>query len=186
MKQMSINELMDEIESLPEDDVLKLLTEVNNRKNKNEKERIRNVVESHKSYVGKCYYRIGKYSEMFPEMKKYYKIISERGSNELHLSALTFFEHPMYWFEYQMSLQNRPGNFYFGYYDFKGIEVDDFGAFCRGNNGDVINDFVEISLERYNEAMNKYIKELQEMKWPADHYNLGGKLPSDPDWKRRK
>ena len=144
------------------------------------------MVSSHKSYVGKCY--CGEETlnfSMTPKMKKYYKIISERASNQYEMSALIFYEHPFYWFDYQDHKFGLPGNWYLGNYVFDGIQVENFGAFCVSNRiNNNIFDLTPISLDEYNAAMDKYIEELQNMEWPADHYRFGNKLPSDPDWKR--
>ncbi len=186
---MVVDEFIERIDNLSQDEVLDILSALRKKEYDNSDRKVRNSVNSHKEYVGKCYYKeVQPKNGMFPSMKKYYKIISERGSNEYRISALTFYEHPFYWFEYNSHKIAYPGDYFLGEYDFNGIDVEDFGAFCYTGNGGSsieINELTEISLEEYNLAMNKYIKELQEMEWPSDHWRYGRKLPSDPEWERK-
>lgn len=189
---MNTNEVQDYISNLTADDATTILTTLKDRERKQKEEHVKSIVAEHESYVGKCYYIMVKpYDGMFPEMKKYFKIISARGSNEYRMSALTFYEHPLYWFDYNSSRIGIPGDYFLGEYEFESIQVEDFEAFCFRFKNDYgwtnlfINDMTEISTEEYNAAMNKYIEELQSMNWVADHYRFGGKMPSDPDWERK-
>ena len=43
----------------------------------------------------------------------------------------------------------------------------------------------EITNDEYNTAARKYTDELLELKWSADHYRFGGKLPTDLDWEKQ-
>jgi len=183
---MNMNEVLNYISNLTVDDATQILSSLKEQERQQNDEIIKKIVNDHSGYVGKCYYKFVKpHGGMFPEMKKYYKVISERASNEYRLSALTFYEHPFYWFNYQSHRIGLPGDWFLGKFDFHGIEVEDFGAFCFGsNNIEKINDLVSITIKEYNLAMDEYIKELQSMDWVADHYKYGDKLPSDPDWER--
>lgn len=157
-----------------------------------EEERMQAVVAEHTVLVGKCFKtRVKPHSGMFPEMWRYYKIISARADNEYRIFALKFDEYPTYWFNYHSSKVGRAGDFYFGNYDFDGITVDDFPYYCHDLKSDtpeaIYGDrLIEISLEEYNTAMNWYIKRLQVMEWPADHYRWGNRKPGDPDWERKE
>ncbi len=186
---MNTNEVLDYISNLTADDAMRILTTLKNQERQKKEEYVKSVVTEHESYVGKCYYMIVEpYDGMFPEMKKYFKIISARGRNEYGMSALTFYEHPLYWFDYNSSRIGMPGDYFLGKYEFDSIQVEDFGAFVwlkKDGANLFINDMTEISAEEYNAAMNKYIEELQSINWVADHYRFGGKLPSDPDWERK-
>lgn len=101
---MNMSEVLDYISNLTDDEVPTILTTLKGRERKQKEEHVKSVVAEHESYVGKCYYMMVKpHGGMFPEMKKYFKIISARGRNEYGMSALTFYEHPLYWFDYNSS-----------------------------------------------------------------------------------
>ena len=175
---MDRDEIINEILKLSVDDMEEIKIAVSNEIHGiYDKERKKDA-ESHKKYVGKCFVAEERpYYDLFPKMKKYYKVISERACNEHNVSALTFFEHPVYWYNY-----NSKDN-YFGNYDLESINIDDlFDARLVFNNL-VFNNLTEITPEEYNKAMDNYIAELQSMDFPADHYRFGNKMPSDPGWK---
>jgi hypothetical protein len=135
-----------------------------------EHKRIIQKAKENKKYVGKCYVmRTKPRSGMFPEMNRYYKIISCQSSNEYHVEALAFDEHPTYFFNYQ-------GNHFCGNFSFEGFNIEDI--FVQT----LINSLKEISEEEYWAAAGKYLSELREMTWYANHYRCGGKLPTDPGW----
>ena len=129
-----------------------------------------------KDLVGRCFYRYES-PGLFPKMKKYYKIISYQSTNEYRVECLTFYEHPTYWFNYKSHLAQQPGDYYLGSFDFSTFRVEDEMARYFLNE-----DFIEISLDEYNEAIISHAKELVEMPWCANHYRYGNKLPTDPDW----
>lgn len=180
---------------LPSDQLNDIIDQVRKQTRVKEEERMREAVASHVELVGKCFKRrVKPRSGMFPPMTRYYKIISARADNEYRVSALVFDEYPTYWFDYHSSKIGRPGDYYFGHYDFDGIHVVDFPFYCnnllgeeddegiiRGTVGDTLT---EITLEEYNAAMDLYIDRLQEMDWPPDHYRWGNKKPGDPDWEK--
>ena len=176
---------------LTEEDLEYLQNELKSISREKEEKKMRAVVDSHMSLVGKCFKtRIQPHSKLFPEMWRYYKIISARANNEYRVSALRFDEYPTYWFDYKMSKIGHPGDFYFGHYEFTSIVIEDFPFFCddwktKGETK-VGDKLIEISLTEYNEAMNKYIERLQKLNWPADHYRYGNKMPTDEEWERKK
>lgn len=140
-----------------------------------EHERIIQKAKENKKYVGKYYvHRVER--EMFPEMNRYYKIISYQSSNEYHVEALAFDEHPIYFFDYHSPILGETGDNFLGNFDFEGFEVED--VFVQT----LINSSKEISEEEYWEAADRYLAELKKIPWTADHYRYGGKLPTDPGW----
>lgn len=174
---------------LPTDELNDLMQEIKHQTRVKEEERMRAAVAEHTGLVGKCFKaRIKPHAGMFPEMWRYYKIINARAENEYRVSALRFDEYPTYWFNYKTSKTGRAGDYYFGYYDFDSIIIEDFPFYCYDLHGKgyikVGDRLTEISLSEYNTAMILYIDRLQEMEWPADHYRLGGKKPGDPDWEK--
>ena len=76
-----------------------------------EHKRIIQKANENKKYVGKYYvHRVER--EMFPEMNRYYKIISCQSSNEYHVEALAFDEHPIYFFNYHSSMIRESGRLF--------------------------------------------------------------------------
>lgn len=174
---------------LPTDELNDLMQEIKHQTRVKEEEKRRAMVAEHTELVGKCFKtRIKPHAGMFPEMWRYYKIINARAENEYRVSALRFDEYPTYWFNYQTSKIRRAGDYYFGYYDFDSVIIEDFPFYCYdlyGKGHTKVGDkLTEISLFEYNTAMILYINRLQEMNWPADHYRFGGKKPDDPDWEK--
>lgn len=153
-----------------------------------EEERMRAAVADHTALVGKCFkVRVKPHSGMFPEMWRYYKIINARADNEYFISVLRFDEYPTYWFDYHNSKVGHAGDYYFGQYDFDGITVEDFPYYYYNSKNNFFGEnLIEITLEEYNAAMNWYVKRLQDLEWPADHYRWGDRKPGDPDWKREE
>ena len=106
---LTMKNVTEYFDGLSKNDALYLLTVLKERQKEKCDSNLRSVVESHESYVGKCYYEIVKpHNGMFPEMKKYYKIISERCESQYSLSVLTFYEHPYYWFNYRSTKMGLP------------------------------------------------------------------------------
>lgn len=142
-----------------------------------EHKRIIQKAKENRKYVGKYYVmRTKPRSGMFPEMNRYYKIISCQSSNEYHVEALAFDEHPTYFFNYYSSMIGNPGDYFLGNFSFEGFNVEDI--FVQT----LLMSTKEISEEEYWSAAEKYLSELREMPWYADHYRYGGKLPTDPGW----
>lgn len=138
-------------------------------------QKIQTSVDKNRIYVGKCYAIPSFDTVMFPSMKKYVKVVSERASDAYHVSCLVFHEVPTYWFNYQGSRIGSPGDYYLGSFEFDGIYVDEIRI-------DELGYGVEISVGEYNRLMQRYINELQSMQWYADHYRCGGKWPQDENW----
>lgn len=152
-------------------DVIDLLYK---EKQAKKEKKVKQLVESRRDMVGKCFKKRMK-PIMFPEMYKYYKIVSERGENDYRFSVLTFYEHPYYWFDYQSHMIELSGNYYFGEFDFDSFTVESM----MHNSFDKTE---EISSEEFADAMRKYTEELIELPWYADHYRFGNKLPTDEGW----
>ena len=132
-------------------------------------------VESHKDLVGKCYKYKEAPSAMFPEMYRYIKIISYQSYNERSVECLSFYEHPVYWFDYQAHLGNLPGDYFFGSFDFTAFFTDDIYV-------DNLAEMTEISEEEFRDAARKYLDELLNLPWCAEHYRFGDILPTDKKW----
>lgn len=190
---MNIDELIKEIKSLTKDEIYEIRDALDKAENGKKEEKLRAAVKEHRRYVGKCYKkRVKPCSKMFPEMWRYYKVISERSENEYHMEVLTFDERPTYWFEYQSHYQSHKGYLagdFLGGFDFSGIHVTNYPLFCFNHDRDVpgtyiIDTLTEISIDEYNRAMDNYVKELQGLTWYADHCRFGNTLPTDPDWPR--
>lgn len=142
---------------------------------KNRHEEIVNECKSHIPLINKCFLRKANPHNMFPEMNRYFKVISEQSDNEYRVECLVFDEHPTYWFSYQSSKVGLPGDYYLGSFEFESINTEDIMVSS-------LKSMTQISLEEYNEAMRKYIEELITLPWYAEHYRFGGKMPTDPDW----
>lgn len=154
---------------LPTDELNKLMQEIKHQIRVKEEEKMRAAVAEHAGLVGKCFKaRVKPHFGMFPEMWRYYKIISTRAENENRVSALRFDEYPTCWFDYRASEIGRAGDFYFGHYDFDSIIVEGFPLKGEGHI-QIRDELTEISLSEYNTAMILYIDRLQKMEWPADH-----------------
>ena len=186
---MDIDELVTEIENLDYLDLEKIQFMLRDRKRIKKRKEIKAKVEANKLYVGKCYKKkVSLKTKLLPDMTEYIKVISERGENEYYMSALVFYKHPIYWFAYKSHKPVEVGDYYLGYFDYEAIHVEDYPFFCNdaATHGRVIDGLTEITLEEYNQSMNDYIKELQGLTWYPDHYRLGGKLPTDPDWPQNR
>lgn len=143
-----------------------------------ENQKIRQKVSENDVYVGRCFKKkVKPYHEMFPEMWRYYKVVSSRASTHHSVSCLIFDEVPWYFFDYQHQRQNLAGNYYMGEFDFRGIWTD---SILKNK----IDTYTEIEEDEYNIALHNYTQELIDMKWCADHWRSGGVLPSDDEWER--
>lgn len=129
--------------------------------------------ESHAKFVGRCYTRRAK-TFWGETVKRYYKIVSERASNELHMTVLTFPESPQCRFECRLSKVGMAGDGYFGNFELESIEVEDIGFFCNdyhpgdGQFRKVIDAFEEITPEEYERAMNAFLEQLKKLEFIAD------------------
>lgn len=177
---MEIDEILNEINSLSDEHKQKILTALRKTNQEKEDTTIRENVNANRKYVGKCYCedRCSK-NGMFPIMRKYYKIISERATYDNYVSALIFYEHPLYWFDYKCSAIGRPGDYFLGNFDFYGFYVDDILT-------QKLSVMEEITNDEFNSAARKHTDELLGLNWSADHYRFGGKLPTDSDWEISK
>ncbi len=152
-------------------------------KQKAEKE-LRDKVEGNKYLVGKTYREKVKPDHgMFPEMYRYYKVVSERSDDSGFVSCLIFDEMPYYWFEYQAHKIHMTGDYYLGSFEFTPIWVDNIRV-KNAVRQKGIEDIEEIDADLFNSKMDILVAGIKEMRWEADHYRYGGKLPNDKDWKR--
>lgn len=133
-------------------------------------------VEANKPLVGKCFYKtVEPRHSMFPHMKRFYQVLSNRSENEYRVECLVFDEHPTYWFKYQAHKAGFSGDFYLGNFEFESFHTESRMA----------NSFInmtEITKEEFDEHARKYLDEILNTHWVCDHYRYGGKLPTDPDW----
>jgi hypothetical protein len=148
-----------------------------NMSKEEEEEEIKEIINSNKKFVGRYFVKNNVKKSMFPPMKKYYKIISERAENEYRVSCLVFDEFPTYWFGYISHKSSVPGDYLNGSFDFTGIKTESIMTIN-------INSLTEITEEEYNKALKKYIERLIKLEWPAEHYHFGAIMPSDPQWKK--
>ena len=138
--------------------------------------------------VGKCYKLYMGHSR-FPDMYKYYKVLSIQSENEYRVECLTFYEHPTYWFDTKLSIIGVPGNGYLGNFELYTVEVESIMAKDLRNKEYSWNHsrkFEEISLEEYNVALRKHYEELINAEWITDHARTCDTLPTDPKWKKVK
>ena len=141
-------------------------------------EKIIETSKSNSDLVGRCFYYRVKPHSMFPEMKRYLKVVSIQSTNEYCVECLCFDEHPTYWFNYKASKIGNAGDYYLGSFNFDSIWTKDVIASS-------IRRFKEITLDEYNEAMRKYTEELITTPWYAEHYRYGKKMPTDSDWPKK-
>ena len=133
-------------------------------------------VEHNKNLTDRYFYtEVEPMHTMFPKMKRFYHVLSARSENEYRVECLMFNEHPAYWFEYQAHKADFAGDYYLGHFEFESFTVDSIMA-------NSFSHMTEITKEEFDEHARRYLGEMLEMKWVADHYRYGGKLPSDPDW----
>lgn len=150
---------------------------ISNESKREEDEKLRDRVSENKDLVGKYFYKIRHpRSKMFPEMKKFYHVLSNRSENEYRVECLTFYEHPTYWFDYNAHKIGFPGDYYLGNFEFESFVVDSFMV-------KDIRSLTEISKEEFDSYAKKYLDELLNLEWLEDHYRWGGVLPKDEKWK---
>lgn len=176
-------DLLSEIQKLTETyniSMNDLLRDLKEESRFNHETQIAEKVKANKPLVGKCFYKtLEPRHSMFPPMKRFYYIISNRSENEYRVECLIFDEHPTYWFHYQAHKAGFSGDFYLGNFEFDGFHTD----------SQMINELetmTEITKEEFDEHAQKYLNELLETKWVPDHYRYGGKLPTDPDWSQEE
>lgn len=164
---MTVDEIIREAEALSDEDLQMLASRIRNGSLKRHDAEIRKKTESHAGYVGKCYVKkVKPMSGAFPEMRKYYRVVSERADNEYRMTALTFTEKPLCSFRPRFSKTGLPGDGYSGSFRFDGIQAEDVPFFCFSFNGGLeIDSMTEISEEEYFKALDAYVNEIKTMKW---------------------
>lgn len=161
-------------------DIEDLVSSINEAKSEEDELLLRKNAEQNRHLVGKYYVSETKQSSsMFPKMKQFYHVLTNRSSSEYMVECLTFKEHPAYWFEYQIHKKDFPGDGYLGEYEFESFET-------MGISAKDLETMTEISKEEFDKAAKNYLEELLDLNWYTDHYRFGGKLPTDLDWKREK
>ncbi|MCR4617277.1 MAG: hypothetical protein K5669_03690 [Lachnospiraceae bacterium] len=146
--------------------------------------RLREEIAENAYLVGKTFRKkVKPYSGIFPRMYRYYKVVSERSDRSGDVSCLVFDEFPHYWYEYQAHKRHMTGDYLLGYYKFcpiwsEGIPVKNT-IIKKG-----IESMEEINPEMFDTEMDKLVARIKDMKWVADHYRWGGKLPTDEDWEK--
>lgn len=173
------NKLLSDLQRFAEEhnvSVKDIVLEVKHKEKVHNETEMAEKVKANEQLVGKCFYKtIEPRHSMFPAMKRFYKVISNRSENEYRVECLVFDEHPTYWFKYQAHKIGFSGDFYLGSFEFEAFRTESKMA------KDFVN-ITEISEEEFNEHAREYLNELLETKWIPDHYRYGGKLPTDPDW----
>ena len=159
-----------------------LLIEIRHEQKEQENKEMREAAARNKQLVGKCFRRrVKPRSGMFPEMYRYYKVVSEQAVNSCCVSCLTFDEEPYYWFEYQAHKAGFPGDFFLGEFDFTPICVKSKLLTTFRLTG-----VEEISEDEFNTALSCLGQKIAEMPWSAEHYRYGGKLPTDEGWIKKE
>lgn len=171
--EINLKEILDKYEF---EDFESLKTYINSLSFEEDRNKLIEDVEKNKYLIGKCFiHKVD--NPLSREMYRYTKVISNRSKYRCRVECLEFNEHPLYWYEYNSSMELVPENYYLGHFDLDTIKtnsvfIEDFEKY----------NYMEITLEEYNAAMRKHIEELINLKWYEDHYRFGGKLPIDDDW----
>jgi hypothetical protein len=157
-----------------------LSTILNNYKTIEEEKKLIETTDTNESLIGKCFYTIVKpYHGIFPEMKRFFKVLSNRSNNQYRVECLVFDEHPTYWFKYQMHKEHTIGDYYLGHFDFKSFSTESIMA-------TTLQEMTEISSEEFTIYAYHCAVELLDTEWIPDHYRGGEILPSDPNWATQK
>ena len=147
---------------------------VDNLKRQKWKEQIQEKIREHQQYVYR-FFRTKYKSPMFPEMYRYYYVVSSQSINEYHLECLAFDEYPYYWFQYSHHTLPQIGDYLLGEFEFESIFIENVHI----NN---LKNYEEINAKTYWTAMRDYFDRLMDMPWCANHYRYGEKLPGDIGW----
>lgn len=143
---------------------------------KNYNEQLRDALKKNSEYVGKCFQQeVEPFHKLFPKIKRFYKVLSERSSNEYRVACLIFDQHIHYWFETNYHKVKQVGDYILGEFSFNPIWTDSIMV-------KDLKTFKEISIEEYNEGLKSLTNELINTKFTPNHYRFGGILPSDSRW----
>ena len=176
---MDIKEELKSIAKSHDMSLSEMIEELRSIKRKDEELQYKEDVKKNEELIGKCFYELTEpRSGMFPQMKRFYKVISNRSSYSNRIECLVFDAHPTYWFEYQFHLKGMSGDYFFGDFEFESFHTEDVLV-------NELNHMIEISQKKFDEAAKKYLDELLDTKWYADHYRYGGVLPTDPKWPKK-
>lgn len=144
-------------------------------------QRMHNAVDENKHLVGTAYReRVKPDDGIFPEMYRYYKVISERSSSEDRVSCLVFDEKPYYYFLYQNEHPDgwryKPGDDYLGRFDFCPVWVEEIPV----ENG--FEKFKVIEATLFDSEFESMWKKISDLEWIPDHAR-SGKLPEEDGWR---
>jgi hypothetical protein len=153
-----------------------LIYELKNSQKQVRQNEVIEKVNANKKLVGLCFRKkVKPRSGMFPEMYRYYRIISERALTEYNVSCLIFDEIPTYWFDYQASLKGSIGDYFLGEFDFNPIWIDSI-------NINSLQNMEQIHEGIFKYELNSLGNKINALPWCADHYRYGDKLPTDDGW----
>jgi len=135
------------------------------------------VLEEQKALLGKCYCdTMNCDNAMFPPMRRYLKVINVIDGKGL-IECLCFYEHPVYWFEYDDRDSTTTVSYKTGRFQFDSVTVEEMHSWEVGDPK-----MIEITPLDYEKAMGFYFQELIKLPWCTEHTRYGGVLPSDPKW----
>lgn len=143
-------------ENLNLDELILIQNKVKQEIEQKLKQQEKEEVESHSDLMGKCFKNAA-------VPCKYYKVISIKGSNRYHVSMLAFDEFPKFFTSFHAGSP-------MGEIMFKGIHVESFPFYVYDTMGrhpghTYGSQLIEISLNEYNQAMDKYYYKMQQMNW---------------------
>ena len=118
--------------------------------------KLRQRIQKNKYLQGKCFCEIK--TVKGKEMKRFYKVISYRSSNDAHVECLVFDEYPNYNFNFQGDFHTRIGDSYLGSFDYLAFYTEDV----------LVNKIAKmdsISLEEYNRKACAFLNKLLLEDW---------------------
>lgn len=147
--------------NLSEEELEKFSQGIQNKKEYLVESRIKETIEQHKAYIGKCYKKRISFGLNQIDGFRYIKLIRAESENEFWMEALIF-ENPVYYnFRKKSHMMYHPGDYVFGSIEYDGIRVEEIGWFTLGGK----NGYQEITQKEFNEAMDQHIAELKAIDW---------------------
>ena len=144
------------IKDLTNEELSELAEKIRFKRYDFECDRIKKTIKEHQQYVGKCYKR-----DYMAGNFRYVKLIASASRNEYWMEVLVFENPIQYRHPHTIHKISKPGDGVFGEIEYKGIRVESVNWFTIAQP----HGYEEISLEEYNEAMDKHVKMLKETKW---------------------
>ena len=152
---------IEDLKNMNESELDEIQDFLNNRKSKKIYQQHLDVINEHKTYIGKCYKEKKK--------EKYIYVLSSKSSNESRMECMCF-EFPINYFEqHRLTKLFNPENA-FSNIDFEGIYVEDYPFFCFGT----LNNLIEITKEEYFQKMDEWISSLKKF-MEEDKFNTSKK-----------